>query len=62
MRSLRGSPTRKPRPRVYCDDLLPALIRCWALLRTLAGKTLALSIPVLVPLLRAEGETKVANH
>ena len=32
---------RKPRPRVYGEDLLPALIRCWVLLRAPAGKILA---------------------
>lgn len=47
---------RKPRTRVYGDDLLPALIRCWVLLRAPAGKILAPFMPVLVPLLRAEGE------
>lgn len=47
---------RRPRPRVYGEDLLPALIRCWVLLRAPAGKILAPFMPVLVPLLRAEGE------
>lgn len=32
---------RKPRARVYGDDLLPALIHCWVLLRAPAGKILA---------------------
>ncbi|GAA1300140.1 hypothetical protein [Brachybacterium tyrofermentans] len=30
---------RKPRPRVYGDDLLPALIRCRVLLRASAGRS-----------------------
>ena len=47
---------RKPRSRVYGDDLLPALVRCWTLLRAPAGKILAPFLPVLVPLLRVEGE------
>lgn len=52
----RQAQPRKPRPRVYGDDLLPALIRCWVLLRAPAGKILAPFMPVLVPLLRTEGE------
>ena len=50
---------RKPRARVYGDDLLPALVRCWTLLRAPAGKILAPFMPVLVPLLRAEDEIDV---
>jgi len=45
----------KPRPGrapVYGRDLLPALIRCWAVLRAPAGRLLAPMLPVLVPLLR----------
>ena len=53
---------RKPRPRVYGDDLLPALIRCWVLLRAPAGKIMAPFMPVLVPLLRAEGEIDVSDE
>ncbi len=52
---------RKPRPRTYCDDLRPAVIRCWVLLRAPAGKIMAPFMPVLVPLLRAEGEIKVSD-
>lgn len=52
---------RKPRPRVYDDDLLPALTRCWMLLRAPAGKILAPFMPVLVPLLRAEGEITITD-
>ncbi len=52
---------RKARPRIYGDDLLPALIRCWVLLRAPAGKIMAPFMPVLVPLLRAEGEIKVTD-
>ena len=43
---------RRPRARVYGDDLLPALVRCWVLLRAPAGKILAPFMPVLVPLPR----------
>ena len=52
---------RKPRARVYGDDLLPALGRCWVLLRAPAGKILAPFMPVLVPLLRAEGEITLTD-
>jgi hypothetical protein len=51
----------KPRPRVYGDDLLPALTRCWVLLRAPAGKILAPFMPVLVPLLRAEDEISLTD-
>src|SRR5699024_3687024 len=52
---------RKPRQRVYGEDLLPALVRCWVLLRAPAGKIMAPFIAVLVPLLHAEGEIKVTD-
>lgn len=51
----------KPRPRVYGDDLLPALTRCWVLLRAPAGKIMAPFMPVLVPLLRAEKEITLSD-
>lgn len=59
---IRQARVRKPRPRVYGDDLLPGLIRCWVLLRAPAGKIMAPFMPVLVPLLRAEGEIKVTDE
>jgi hypothetical protein len=43
------------RPAVYGPDLMPALVRCWAVLRAPAGKILAPMLPSLVPMLRAEG-------
>lgn len=52
---------RRPRARVYGDDLLPALVRCWVLLRAPAGKILAPFMPVLVPLLWAEGEITLTD-
>lgn len=52
---------RKPHARVYGDDLLPALIHCWVLLRAPAGKILAPFMPVLVPLLRVEGEITITD-
>ena len=52
---------RQPRPRTYGDDLLPALIRCWVLLRAPAGKIMAPFMPALVPLLRAEGEIDLTD-
>lgn len=53
---------RKPRPRTYGDDLLPALIRCWVLLCAPDGKIMAPFMPALVPLLRAEGEIQVSDE
>lgn len=48
-------------PRGYGDDLLPVLIRCWVLLRAPVGKIIAPFAPVLVPLLRAEGELTLTD-
>lgn len=48
-------------PRGYGDDLLPVLIRCWVLLRAPVGKIMAPFMPVLVPLLRAEGEITLTD-
>src|SRR5699024_10730584 len=53
---------RKPRARTYGEELLPALIRCWVLLRAPAGKIMAPFMPLLVPLLRAEGEINVTDE
>jgi hypothetical protein len=42
----------RPRPgrtAVYGPDLLPPLIKCWAVLRAPAGRLLAPMLPVLVP-------------
>ncbi len=50
------------RPATYGDDLLPALIRCWAVLRAPAGKLLAPMLPVLVPLLRRDGEVDLTDQ
>ena len=54
----------KPRPvrtPVYGPDLLPSLIKCWAVLRAPAGRLLAPMLPVLVPLLRRDKELAVAD-
>src|SRR5699024_448872 len=53
---------RKPRARTYGEELLPALVRCWVLLRAPAGKIMAPFMPVLVPLLRAEGEITLRSE
>jgi hypothetical protein len=41
---------------------LPALIKCWSVLRAPAGKLLAPMLPVLVPLLRAEQELMISDE
>ena len=54
----------KPRPGrtpVYGPDLLPPLIKCWAVLRAPAGRLLAPMLPVLVPLLRRDKELAVTD-
>lgn len=57
-----GPPARTPRPRVYGDDLRPALVRCWVLLRASAGKVVARFMLVLVSRLRAEGEIYLCDE
>ena len=47
---------RAPRGPTYGPRIIEALIRCWAVLRAPAGKRLAPMLPVLVPLLRRDGE------
>jgi hypothetical protein len=50
------------RPPIYGPELMPALVRCWAGLRAPAGKILAPMLPVLVPMLRAEGGIEVTDE
>ena len=52
---------RRPRPRVYGDELLPALVRCWVLLRAPTGKIPTPFMPVLAPLLRTKSEITVTD-
>ncbi|MEV7573341.1 transposase family protein [Pseudarthrobacter sp. NPDC089323] len=55
----------KPRPGrapVYGPELLPALVKCWAVLRAPAGRLLAPMLPVLVPLLRRDGELDITDE
>ena len=47
---------RTGRPATYGDDLLPALVKCWAVLRAPAGKILASALPTMVMLLRRDEE------
>ncbi|MGC0252305.1 integrase catalytic domain-containing protein [Pseudactinotalea sp. Z1748] len=47
---------RTGRPATYGQDLLPALITCWAVLRAPAGKILAPMLPTMVTLLRRDKE------
>lgn len=54
--AVRAVVSRKPRALTYGPELMPALIRCWATLRAPAGKLLAPMLPVLVPMLRRDGE------
>ncbi len=53
---------RTGRPATYGDDLLPALVTCWAVLRAPAGKLLAPMLPTLVPLLRRDGELDLSDE
>jgi hypothetical protein len=53
---------RVPRPPTYGPELMPALVRCWAVLPAPAGKLLAPMLPVLVPMLRSEGELELMDE
>ena len=52
---------RPPRGPTYGPRIMVALIKCWAVLRAPAGKRLAPMRPVLVPLLRRDGELDVTD-
>lgn len=53
---LRPVRARATRPPVYGPRVVEALVVCWAVLRAPAGKRLAPMLPLLVPLLRRDGE------
>jgi transposase InsO family protein len=52
---------RKPRGPTYGPRIIAALIMCWAVLRAPAGKRLAPMLPVLVPILRRDGELDLTD-
>jgi hypothetical protein len=52
---------RAPRPRVYPPRVLSALELCWRVGRAPAGKRLAPMLPILVPLLRRDGELDLTD-
>jgi transposase InsO family protein len=54
--ALRPVRARTARPPLYGPRVIEALVVCWAVLRAPAGKRLAPMLPVLVPLLRRDGE------
>jgi hypothetical protein len=53
---------RRPRPRLYSGRVVSALELCWRVARLPAGKRLAPMLPVLVPLLRRDGELDLDNE
>ncbi|MGC5225481.1 hypothetical protein ACPW96_23190 [Micromonospora sp. DT81.3] len=61
-RPVRPVKPRAPRTPTYGPELMPALIICWATLRAPAGKLLAAMLPVLVPLLRRDGEIRLSDE
>lgn len=52
---------RPPRPPTYGPRVIAGLERCWAVLRAPAGKRLAPMLPVLVPILRRDGELDLTD-
>jgi hypothetical protein len=59
---LRVVTPRAPRPPTYGPRIIAALITCWAVLRAPAGKRLAPMLPVLVPILRRDGELDLTEE
>ena len=59
LRPVRPRPARDP---VYGPAVIDALVVCWAVLRAPAGKRLAPMLPVLVPLLRRDGELVLTDE
>ena len=53
--------TRGARTPKYSPRVIAALVVCWAVLRAPAGKRLAPMLPVLVPLLRRDGELDLSD-
>ncbi len=52
---------RAPRGPTYGPRIMVALVKCWAVLRAPAGKRLAPMLPVVVPLLRRDGELDLTD-
>lgn len=52
---------RRPRPPMYGPRVFAALVKCWAVLRAPAGKRLAPMLPVIVPMLRRDGELDLSD-
>ena len=52
---------RVPRPPLHGPKVIEALVVCWAVLRAPAGKRLAPMLPVLVPMLRRDGELTLTD-
>jgi hypothetical protein len=52
---------RKPRPPLYGPELVAALAIVWTLMRCPAGKRLAPMLPVVVPLLRRDGDLELTD-
>lgn len=59
---LRPVHARALRRPVYGPRVIEALVVCWAVLRAPAGKRLAPMLPVLVPLLRRDGELALTEE
>jgi hypothetical protein len=53
---------RSGRTPMCGPDLLPGLVKCWAVLRAPAGKLLAPILPVLVPMLLQDSELDLTHQ
>lgn len=54
--------SRSGRAATYGQDLMPALVTYWSVLRAPAGKILAPMLPTLVTLLRRDAETSLTDE
>lgn len=52
---------RQPKKPTCRPKIMVALIKCWAVLRAPTGKRLAPTLPVLVPILRRDGELELTD-
>ncbi len=60
--TVRNSPPRKPRPPTYGANVVAALAVVWLIMRCPAGKRLAPMLPLVVPMLRRDGDLVISDE
>ena len=61
-RTVKVVKSRSPRPPIYGPDLVAALAIIWMLMRCPAGKRMAPMLPVVVPMLRRDGDLVLTDE